>query len=115
LSAMDEVGLYVNTTVQLAPAPSVAPLHVPDLLNLAGAAGYTMSVAAPVPVLDTVIVCDPLVWPTVMLPNASEDGDAETLGDAGAMPVAVIATCTVAPPVKEAARLALSAPTPLGV
>ena len=39
LSVTAAVGLYVNTTVQLAPALSVAPLHVPVLLNFAGAAG----------------------------------------------------------------------------
>ena len=33
------VGLYVNTTVQVVPAFSVAPLHVPERLNLAGAEG----------------------------------------------------------------------------
>jgi len=33
------VGRYVNTTVQLAPALSVAPLHVPDRLKFGGAAG----------------------------------------------------------------------------
>src|SRR6185436_17745652 len=112
---MDEVGLYVNTTVQLAPALSIAPLHVPDLLNLAGAAGYTMLVASPAPVLDTVIVCEPLAWPTVMLPNASDDGDAETFGVAVATPVPLMATCTDEPPVKLNVRFALSAPAALGV
>jgi hypothetical protein len=33
------VGLYVNTTVQVVPALSVAPLHVPDRVKFAGAAG----------------------------------------------------------------------------
>jgi hypothetical protein len=33
------VGLNVNTTVQVAPALSVAPLHVPERLKLAGVEG----------------------------------------------------------------------------
>lgn len=39
LSVITAVGEYVNTIVQLAPAPSVALPQVPDLLNFAGAAG----------------------------------------------------------------------------
>ena len=33
------VGLYVNTMVQVVPAFSVAPLHVPDRMKFAGAGG----------------------------------------------------------------------------
>ena len=39
-----------------------------------------MLVAAAVPVLDTVMVCTELVWPTVTLPKGREVGFADTLG-----------------------------------
>ena len=39
LAVVAAVGLNVNTTVQVAPAPSVAPLHVPERLKPAGAGG----------------------------------------------------------------------------
>ncbi len=39
LAFVGAVGRYVNTTVQLAPALSVVPLHVPERLKFAGAAG----------------------------------------------------------------------------
>ena len=88
----------MNTIVQLAPAFSVALAHVPDLLNFAGAGGYDMFVAAAVPLLDTVIVCAVLVWPTVMLPKDSEVADVLTLGPAAAPPVPDRLTVMLVPP-----------------
>ena len=74
-----------------------------------------MFVALPVPVLDTMIACGPLVCPTVTLPNASESGEAETFGIAGATPVPLMATCEEDPPEALNVRLALSVPVPLGL
>ena len=39
LALVAAVGLNVNTTVQVVPAFSVGPLHVPERLKFAGAAG----------------------------------------------------------------------------
>ena len=66
--------------VQLAPLASVALLHVPPLVNFAGAAGYDMLVATAVPILVTVMVCAALVCPTVTLPKASDEVDVPMLG-----------------------------------
>src|SRR6478609_6883041 len=73
-----------------------------------------MLVALPVPVLDTMIACAPLVCPTVTFPNDNESGDAATFGVGGGTPVPFIATCAGEPPEKPNARFAVSAPVPLG-
>jgi len=114
LSAVAAVGLYVKMTVQNWPGFSVALLHVPDLLNFAGAAGYDMLVAAPVPVFDTVIVCAPLVVPVATLPKASDGGVALTLGADAAWPVPEKLTATVLALVPNV-YVALCAPAALGL
>ena len=80
MSVVAAVGAYVKTTVQLAPALSVVPAHVPDFVYFAGAAGNDMLVAAAEPALETTTVCDALVWPTVTLPNAIDEGETLTEG-----------------------------------
>ena len=64
--------------------------------------------------MDTMIACGPLVCPTVTLPNASESGEADTFGVAGATPAPLIATCAGEPPEKVNVRFAVSAPVPPG-
>jgi hypothetical protein len=73
------VGENVTLIVQLAPAPRLAG-QLCVRANPAGAAPYVMPVAAPPPVLDTVMVWLPDDDPTVTVPNASDPGDAPTLG-----------------------------------
>ena|SRR5690349_5603972 len=73
-----------------------------------------MLVALPVPVLDTMIACAPLVCPTVTFPKDNESGEADTFGAAGAAPVPLMATCAGEPPEKANARFAASAPVLLG-
>ena len=56
-----------------------------------------MLVASAVPVLDTVMVCGAEVVLTVTLPNASDVGDAETLGAPAATPAPDSAIGTLTP------------------
>ena len=98
MSAVAAVGVYVKTTVQLAPALSVALAQVPDLLNSAGAAGYDMLVAGALPTFDTVIVCGPLVLPRLTLPNESDVGEAVMFGALAAAPVPESEIDTLVPP-----------------
>ena len=56
-----------------------------------------MLVAAPVPVLDTVIVCTGDVVPTLTVPNASAVGAADTLGALAPTPVPESAIGTLTP------------------
>ena len=59
-----------------------------------------MLFAAAVPVLDTVMVCEELVWPTVTLPKASEPGDALMLGAVATPVPSMLTVALTAPEVK---------------
>ena len=61
------------------------------------------------------IACGALVCPNVTSPNASESGEAETFGVAGATPVPLMLTCAGDPPAKLNAIFAVSAPVAVGV
>lgn len=86
----EAVGVNVTETVQLAPAARVLP-QVLVCANGPVVATAEMSAVAPPP-LVTVVVCAALVEPTVVLPNVSSAGDADSDGVAGVVPVPVSET-----------------------